>query len=77
MPIIFSCTCGRPITAPDAAKGLRAHCRCCGAEVRVPTTSDPRSAPSDSAIWRALSSQAEAVRAENHGGSSGIRRGSG
>jgi hypothetical protein len=62
MPIIFSCTCGQPITAPDGAKGLRAHCRYCSAEVRVPAASDPRSAPSDSAIWRKLSSQAKALK---------------
>jgi hypothetical protein len=74
MPIIFACACGRSITAPDGTAGLRAHCPCCHALVRVPTASDPRSAPADSAIWRALSRRAEAVRAANPGSSSGIRR---
>jgi hypothetical protein len=62
MSIVFTCHCGQPIKAPDNAAGLKARCRYCGEQLRVPATSEPRPSPTSSGSWIMLVSRAKADR---------------
>jgi DNA-directed RNA polymerase subunit RPC12/RpoP len=62
MAITFPCQCGRQLTAPDTAAGLRARCPRCQAKVRVPAVPVERPKPTDTDSWRFLLTRAKAKR---------------
>jgi hypothetical protein len=46
MSIVFSCTCGKRLQAPDEFAGRRMKCKTCGAVLAIPkTTSASKPAP--------------------------------
>jgi phage FluMu protein Com len=59
MAIVFACACGRELSAPDAAKGLKAKCPRCQATLRVPAILVSRPHPTETESWRLLVSQAK------------------
>jgi uncharacterized paraquat-inducible protein A len=59
MAIVFPCQCGRQLSAPYNATGLRAKCPRCGATTRVPAAPVNRPDPTDTDTWRFLISQAK------------------
>ena len=62
MAIVFPCPCGRQLSAPETAAGLKAHCPRCGAPTRVPAVPLVRPNPTDTDSWRLLMSQWPANR---------------
>ncbi|HEX8199961.1 MAG TPA: hypothetical protein VF590_05705 [Isosphaeraceae bacterium] len=65
MSITFACRCGQQIKAPDHAAGLKARCRHCGEQHRVPATSTIRPDTTSSGSWIILLNRAKADRSSS------------